>query len=219
MRRGSFSVLVVALVLAACSSDDPEQAAPTEVEQPSGDAEVLDPDDADETDEEEPESPGSSLEVTGQVDRSDVEIRAAEILTELEATAEPQGALVEIPDDVLFDFDSAELRSDASVVLDDVVEVLTLLEDAPAEIRGHTDDVGDDEYNLELSQRRAEAVADYLVDAGVDRSRLTTEGLGSSEPVADNSQPDGSDDPEGRARNRRVEVLLPTVDLETLGQE
>jgi outer membrane protein OmpA-like peptidoglycan-associated protein len=210
LRRRGVAV-AMALLLAACSGspDDevPEGAADAGSEAATSEVES-------EPEDEEPT--GSSLTVTGEHERSDVEIRIAELLTELEATDEPEGAVVEIEDTVLFEFDSADLRPEAAGVLDELVELLELLEAEPAEIRGHTDDVGEDDYNLELSRDRAESVAAYLVDAGIDQDRLTVEGLGSSEPVADNTNPDGTDNPEGRARNRRVEVVLPTVEMSEL---
>jgi outer membrane protein OmpA-like peptidoglycan-associated protein len=70
------------------------------------------------------------------------------------------------------------------------------------EIVGHTDDVGDDDYNLDLSLKRAEAVRDFLVSEGVDPSKMATIGMGEGMPIANNNTP------EGRAENRRVEVLL-----------
>lgn len=193
---------ILAVMAAACNAGvppGPDQADPQSTQSPG---------------EESP--PASSLESVGQVERSQVEIRVAEILTELEASAEPEGAVVDIPDTVLFDFDSADLKPGAADVLGEIAEVLVLLEDAPAQIRGHTDDVGEPDYNLDLSQRRADAVVAYLVDAGVDAGLLTAEGVGEAEPVAPNRNPDGSDSPEGRAENRRVEVVLPTVDLDEL---
>lgn len=70
------------------------------------------------------------------------------------------------------------------------------------EVVGHTDDVGDDDYNLDLSLQRAEAVRDYLVGEGVDPSKIATVGMGEGMPIASNNTP------EGRAENRRVEILL-----------
>ncbi|MFT3977764.1 MAG: OmpA family protein [Sphingomonas bacterium] len=78
-------------------------------------------------------------------------------------------------------------------------------------LRGNTDSRGSDSANLIVSRRMAEAVRDYLVKHGIDRERISVIALGERRPVAPNAHADGSDDPEGRARNRRVEieVLLP----------
>lgn len=76
-------------------------------------------------------------------------------------------------------------------------------------IEGHTDSKGSDSYSQEQSERRALAVKDWLVrQAGSTPARLTARGLGETRPVAPNTRPDGSDDPAGRQRNRRVEVVL-----------
>jgi outer membrane protein OmpA-like peptidoglycan-associated protein len=101
---------------------------------------------------------------------------------------------------VTFDFDRAALQPAALPVLD---EAATQLADAPAArvaVVGHTDAIGTDDYNQRLSERRARAVADYLVARGIDVARLDVAGRGENEPVADNSNPDG------RAQNRRVEL-------------
>lgn len=199
MRRVVAVVLVgtVGVLGAGCSGGEPDTATPTQPPRTT-------------PSQTEDEGPTSSLGQTDVMARSDVEIRVAELLEELDAVDEPEGATVEIPDTVLFAFDSDELEPGAAAVLDGIVEVLLLLEDAPAVVRGHTDDVGDDDYNLDLSQRRADAVVAHLVDAGVDAGLLTAEGLGEAEPIVPN------DSDEQRARNRRVEVVLPTVDLDDL---
>ena len=81
--------------------------------------------------------------------------------------------------------------------------------DAPLLIEGHTDNKGTHAYNIKLSQNRAEAVKKWLVDnAGIKPSRITTTGWGETKPVAPNRKPDGSDDPEGRQKNRRVEIVV-----------
>ena len=72
-------------------------------------------------------------------------------------------------------------------------------------VEGHTDSKGSDAYNQRLSQRRAEAVVKYLSGKGIDRSRLESTGLGEGRPIAPNQNPDGSDNPIGRAKNRRTE--------------
>lgn len=110
---------------------------------------------------------------------------------------------------MLFDFDSTALKPDASGVLDRVAEVVVLAEGHRASIRGHTDSRAADEYNQDLSNRRALAVRDYLVQRhAIDAARLEAVGLGETQPVVPNENPDGSDNPSGRDANRRVEVVL-----------
>lgn len=75
-------------------------------------------------------------------------------------------------------------------------------------IDGHTDNVGNRSANLSLSKRRAEAVRRALIDNGIDPSRLTSRGFGDAHPVLANHRPNGTDDPEARAQNRRVELVL-----------
>ncbi len=101
---------------------------------------------------------------------------------------------------VEFDFDKANLRPRDRELLSKVAGVLLTFEDYSVQVFGHSDDVGSAEYNLELSARRAAAVRDYLVEAGVPPEILTTKGLGKSSPLVAGS------DPESRQRNRRVEV-------------
>ncbi len=101
---------------------------------------------------------------------------------------------------VLFDFDSAELTSSARDQLAAIANRLTGASLVGVKVVGHTDSSGSDTYNQGLSERRARSVADFLASQGVPADKLTTEGMGESQPVADN----GSD--EGRARNRRVEI-------------
>lgn len=101
---------------------------------------------------------------------------------------------------VNFEFDSSELTADSTMALDGAVETLKQNPDMAVEIAGHTDSQGSDEYNQGLSERRAQAVFDYLVGHGVNGDKLSARGYGESEPVADN----GTE--EGRAANRRIEL-------------
>lgn len=125
------------------------------------------------------------------------------------AEVEGDETVVALSDRFLFDFDSAQLRPTASASLDTIVALL-LDGDSSVDVIGHTDSLGGDAVNLPLSQERADAVADYLVENGIDEERITTDGVGSSEPVADNTYPDGRDNPEGRQQNRRVEIRYAT---------
>lgn len=124
---------------------------------------------------------------------------------DLEEALEAENDVVTLSDRFLFDFNSAELRDSAASSLDTVVALLEETE-GPIEVVGHTDSMGSDAVNQPLSEDRAQAVADYLTSNGIDESRITTSGRGSSEPVADNSHADGRDNPEGRQENRRVEI-------------
>ncbi|MFO7563419.1 MAG: OmpA family protein [Enhygromyxa sp.] len=101
-----------------------------------------------------------------------------------------------------FELDSAAIREPSKAILDRAIKVLEEYSDIRIEIVGHTDNQGTAEHNLQLSKDRAEAVKKYLVDGGIDESRLTTRGAGMSEPVASN------DSEEGRAKNRRTEFKI-----------
>ncbi|MBA3562849.1 MAG: OmpA family protein [Gammaproteobacteria bacterium] len=104
--------------------------------------------------------------------------------------------------DVHFAFDSAEILPGAERVLENAVKTLRRYPDLEVEIAGHTDNAGAEEYNLDLSQRRAESVRQYLVDNDVDDGNLTARGYGESKPIEDN------DTEEGREENRRVVLRI-----------
>lgn len=112
--------------------------------------------------------------------------------------------------DVLFDFGSADLRSEAADMLAGLAErIQTEFPDGVVRVEGHTDSKGTTEYNQGLSEQRAETVANWLVEHGrISRDRVATVGVGESQPVAPNELPDGSDDPVGRQQNRRVEIVV-----------
>lgn len=119
----------------------------------------------------------------------------------------PCVTVIRIDSSVLFDFDSAEIRPTALPTLRTIAEALANI-DRAIEIRGHTDSVGDDGYNLDLSDRRAAAVQTALNELGVAND-MASVGLGEREPIASNTTPDGDDDPVGRQLNRRVEIVIP----------
>jgi photosystem I P700 chlorophyll a apoprotein A2 len=111
----------------------------------------------------------------------------------------------------MFDFDKYTLRPEATETLRKVGQVVASYGDAPLLIEGHTDNKGTHPYNIKLSQNRADSVKKWLVDnAGIKPSRISTTGWGETKPVAPNRKPDGSDDPDGRQKNRRVELTLRT---------
>lgn len=110
-----------------------------------------------------------------------------------------------MPGNVTFAFNDASLQSQFYPVLDDVARTLAEYNQTIVEVAGHTDSVGSDAYNHDLSVRRAESVASYLASHGVMRERLITVGAGESRPIASN------DTDSGRAQNRRVEITLVPV--------
>ena len=129
------------------------------------------------------------------------------LLVELKARPTPEQAIsIDLPTDVLFDFDKAELRADAAPSLEKAAELIKSYATAPLTVLGHTDGKGTDAYNDALSLRRAEAVAHALHRQTGRQARV--QGLGKRQPVAPNTTPDGRDDPAGRQLNRRVQILI-----------
>jgi outer membrane protein OmpA-like peptidoglycan-associated protein len=108
---------------------------------------------------------------------------------------------------IYYDYDKATLRPESVASLDSVVHFLTDNPSITVEIYSFTDSKGKDEYNMALSQRRAQSVLDYLEKNGIDRGRLTAKGFGARNPAAPNSM-GGKDDPEGRQLNRRTEFRI-----------
>lgn len=117
---------------------------------------------------------------------------------------------LELAADVLFEFDKADLRPQAK---DQLREAAAFIREhakkGKVTIEGHTDGKGNDGYNQKLSERRAQSVRDYFVKAeGLAGIGFSTKGFGKTKPVAPNTRGDGSDDPEGRQKNRRVEIVV-----------
>ena len=111
--------------------------------------------------------------------------------------------------DALFEFDKATLTPDAEETLNALLPLLAKAGRHPMTVEGHTDSKGADDYNKKLSEERAKTVRDWLVSKdAVPPGTAAVQGWGERRPVAPNSKPDGSDDPEGRQKNRRVEVVL-----------
>jgi OOP family OmpA-OmpF porin len=103
---------------------------------------------------------------------------------------------------IQFDFGKATIRKESHRVLDEAVKVLTQYPELRIMISGHTDNVGEANKNIELSQQRAASVKEYLVGKGIDAGRVETRGAGPNEPVADNATD------KGRQENRRIEFKL-----------
>lgn len=159
---------------------------------------------------------GDQLEATDQkLDEREREIaRNRELIEELkrkklDARETNRGVVVNLPD-VLFEFNKSTLTTEARTKVRDIADVLEgqRVQNRPISVEGHTDSIGGDQYNQRLSVRRAETVASALEREGVSPSRVQTRGFGERYPIAPNKNPNGSDNPAGRAKNRRVEVII-----------
>lgn len=139
-------------------------------------------------------------------DLIDSEKRTADALAELAKLVavkeEERGLVVTLSGSVLFRSGEAALLSSARVKLDQIAEALLAVRERNLVVEGHTDSQGSDSYNQSLSQRRADAVRNYLVQRGYPDSRIQARGEGEYSPVADNGSA------EGRANNRRVEIVI-----------
>jgi outer membrane protein OmpA-like peptidoglycan-associated protein len=134
---------------------------------------------------------------------------ADKILKDLGAKKSDIGYDLSLSGDVLFDFDKWDIKPEAESQLFKLADALKKLDKKQVTIEGHTDSVGSDAYNLELSGKRAESVKTWLMrKGGAAKHNFSALGLGESKPVAPNTRTDGSDNPEGRAKNRRVEIHI-----------
>jgi outer membrane protein OmpA-like peptidoglycan-associated protein len=139
--------------------------------------------------------------------RDEAEKRAAKAAADLAAFAsvkqETRGMVITLSGAVLFISGKAELMASAMQKLNNVAEALTKQDtESKIVVEGHTDSQGGAAYNQDLSERRAQAVRDYLVTRGIAADRITAQGFGLTRPIADNNTP------EGRANNRRVEIVV-----------
>lgn len=215
LKRGYLIGLGICFAIAACQGDTDSTTAPPAVEtlpetsslppdQVEGSGQPLNPAQDAPTEPASGEAlqrnAGSSL--TGSV--SDL----SGLVTELGGRVTETEIIVDLPADVLFDFDKADILPAAVPTLEKLARLIDSAESEVVQINGHTDSKGADDYNLALSRRRAESVKTWLVESGAESDRLQTVGYGENQPVAKNELPNGTDNPEGRAKNRRVEVII-----------
>ena len=134
------------------------------------------------------------------------QLRREQAANEIQISRLPDNSLkLNVNSEVSFDFDSAMIRSDFRSSLDKVANVLADYPSTAVHIIGHTDSVGSEQYNNQLSVRRASSVQGYLSTRGVTANRTRTKGYGELMPIANNASP------AGRQRNRRVEIYLKPI--------
>lgn len=143
--------------------------------------------------------------VGNYMDKQEAELRAELQGTGVSVTRAGDNITLNMPGNVTFDTDSAALRPQFFGVLNSVGKVLTEYDKTVVEVAGHTDSTGSDAYNMQLSQRRANTVGEYLYIQGIMDQRIISVGMGEHHPIADNSTA------EGRQLNRRVEITLVPV--------
>jgi outer membrane protein OmpA-like peptidoglycan-associated protein len=114
---------------------------------------------------------------------------------------EARGTIMSLSD-ILFDFGKSELRREAELNVAKLTVILQQFPEMHITVEGHTDNVGSEEYNLKLSEKRAKSVLDFLVKEGVTPERLKLKGYGMSQPVVSNESA------EGRQKNRRVDLVI-----------
>ncbi|MFG6138962.1 MULTISPECIES: OmpA family protein [Halomonas] len=139
------------------------------------------------------------------MDKQEEELRQSMEGTGIGVERQGNDIILNMPSSVTFGFDSSDLTMQARNALNDVSSVLTQYPETRVNIAGHTDSTGDAGYNQQLSERRAQAVGNYLSQSGVASNRLYMNGYGENQPVASNETE------AGRAQNRRVEITLTPI--------
>ncbi len=135
-------------------------------------------------------------------------------LEDLNAKVSDTQIEIALSGDVLFDFDKWDLREDALNSLKKIVAIIEAYKSTRIEISGHTDSKGKDEYNMKLSLKRAQSVRDWMIkNSSLKIGFFKIKGLGEKKPIAPNLKKDGSDNPQGRQKNRRVEFIIDRVKL------
>ncbi len=146
------------------------------------------------------------------IDGGDLEI---DLYAEMQPTITEEPSFIDL-NNLLFEYDAADLKEDAKAELDKLYEILVDQPNIKVELYGYTDAKGTDDYNKELSKNRAQSAYEYLVVKGIDKDRVEVRAMGEAGSIALNANVDGTDNPEGRKYNRRVEINLIGVDKQKI---
>jgi outer membrane protein OmpA-like peptidoglycan-associated protein len=147
----------------------------------------------------------AGVAVGSYIDKQEQELRRRTAGTDVQVIRQGDELVLRMPSNVTFATNESAIQPQFRPTLDQVADVLREYRSTYVDVYGHTDSTGSDDYNLALSDRRANSVRDYLVMRGVEPARLGTRGFGESQPIASN------DTEEGRAQNRRVEIKIVPV--------
>ena len=195
MKRALLSIATAASI-GGCSANDPAAAA-DEDESPIA-------------------TPAPAADTTPPPARSGLSAKVSPLtgtVSGLQTRVTDMGTIIDLPADALFEYDKAVLTQAAEVELRKAAEMIRGSPPGAIRVIGHTDSKGDDAYNQMLSEARANRVADWLREqVGVRQRELLVSGRGEAAPIAPNENAAGGDDPAGRAKNRRVELVVPTTD-------
>lgn len=193
MRRALLLSTGLAVSIAACSAGAPEDAAG-----------------------EQPQSVPSGAPAAGSTPAAKPGLSAkvsplSGTVSGLDTRITDMGTVIDLPSDALFEYDKSALTQAAETELRKAAKLIAQSPPGAIHVIGHTDSKGDDAYNQTLSEARAKTVADWFrQQVGVRQREFRVSGQGETAPIAPNETADGTDDPAGRARNRRVEVIVPT---------
>ena len=141
-------------------------------------------------------------------DRQQAKLRERLAASGVSVTRQGDNIILNMPSDITFDVNQSDVKPSFYETLNSVSLVLKEYNKTTISVLGHADSTGSDEYNMQLSQKRALSVSNYLAAQGVNPGRLSAVGYGESRPIADNSTASG------RAANRRVEILIDPIDSE-----
>jgi outer membrane protein OmpA-like peptidoglycan-associated protein len=142
-----------------------------------------------------------------ELEQKELDLQKAQ--KEFQAQQSGRSLSMNLSGDVLFDYDKAVLKPEAEQALKKVAVVLSQFPESKVTVEGYTDSKGTKATNMQLSRERAQAVKDWLVkNGGVAAPNITTKGFGEQYPIAANKNADGSDNPLGRALNRRVSIIV-----------
>lgn len=158
------------------------------------------------------QNPGDSAQTVGKGKVLDLVFRVEDMggkVQSLEIKESATEVRIDLAADVLFDFDKADILPKAQSTLKQAADIVREKAKGTVRLEGHTDAIGSDAHNQKLSEQRAEAVKSWFIEKeGLRNMSFASKGYGASRPVAPNKKPDGSDDPEGRQKNRRVEIVM-----------